>query len=165
MTNVIYLEEALRHLEDRIPDAENCKKIITELVRWVIDWNQDRSQNNQVFCFLREFQGQNRKERVNVAFALDRDDNRLRNSKPNFMVIKLRNTDREFKGIHADFDFTGSGLSQPPNDLQTYLKLRPSRAQSNRRRWIAECGDIYSMNFDNFLRLFLTAYQRRGGMA
>jgi hypothetical protein len=56
MTNVISLEDAFAHLEDRISDAANCKKIIIDLMGWILRWNTDRLEGNQVFSFLREFQ-------------------------------------------------------------------------------------------------------------
>lgn len=164
MTNVISLEDAFAHLEDRISDAANCKKIIIDLMGWILRWNTDRLEGNQVFSFLREFQNGNRSQRVNVAFALHRDGNQIKENKPNFFVIKLDNTDREFRGVHCDFDFTGLGLSDPPDELLQYLRLRPSRAQSRRRRWIAECNDISRMGFDNFQQLFLIAYTRKCGV-
>lgn len=164
MSNLISIIDAISHLETSIPDTANCKKIIVDLLKWILEWNKDRSQNNRVFSFLREFQNGHRDRRVNVAFALDRDGNTSKGSKPNFIVIKLENTDMEFRNIHVDFDFTNSALSEPPNDLLQYLILRPSRAQSNHRRWIAECSNISRMGFDNFKRLFLVAYERKGGI-
>ena len=148
VTNVIPLEEALSHLESRIPNTSNCKKQIIDLVRWVIIWNQDRSLNNQVFSFIRED--------VNVAFALDRDRNRLKTRKPNFIVIKLAHTDREFKDIHTDFDLTESGYPL----LSQYLIQRPS----NPPRWVSLCRQTSEMNFADFQQLFLIAYERKGGV-
>lgn len=157
MANVISLEEALVHLEKRIPDTADGKKEIIGLLNWIITWNKDRSQSNQVFSFLREFEKKNKSERVNVAFALDRDGNRTKNKRPNFIVIKLAETDREFKDIHVDFDLTESGY--PP--LSKHLIQRPSNAP----RWIALGSKISKMGFDNFQQLFLVAYGRKGGVA
>ena len=155
--NVITLEDALDHLENKIPDTADCKKEIIDLLKWVIAWNADRSQDNHIFSFLREFKKQNKDERVNVAFAIDRDSNRLKTKKPNYIVIKLADTDQEFKDIHADFDLSELGYSQ----LLQYLTQR----ESNPRRWVASCSEISRMGFDNFQRLFLVAYERKGGIA
>lgn len=148
VTNVIPLEDTLSHLESRIPNTSNCKKQIVDLVRWVIIWNQDRSLNNQVFSFIRED--------VNVAFALDRNRNRLKTRKPNFIVIKLAHSDREFKDIHTDFDLTESGYPL----LSQYLIQRPR----NPPRWVSLCRQISEMDFDDFQQLFLIAYERKGGV-
>ncbi len=148
INNAISLEQALDHLENRIPNISNCKKQIIDLVRWVISWNSDRLLNNQVFSFIRED--------VNVAFALDRNSNRSKARKPNFLVIKLPCTDREFKDIHADFDLTNSGYPL----LSQYLIRRPS----NPPRWISLCRQISEMNFADFRQLFLIAYERKGGI-
>ncbi|MDG4550325.1 MAG: hypothetical protein P9F19_13040 [Candidatus Contendobacter sp.] len=147
-SNVISLEQVLSHLENRIPNTSNCKKQLIDLVRWIISWNPDRLLNNQVFSFIRED--------VNIAFALDRDSNQLKTRKPNFFVIKLPRTDREFKDIHADFDLTESGYPL----LSQYLIQRPS----NPPRWVSLCGHISEMSFANFQKLFLIAYERKGGI-
>lgn len=148
-TNVISLEEALAHLEKRIPDTTDGKKEIIDLLNWIITWNKDRSPNNQVFSFLRE--------QVNVAFALDRSNNRTKQKKPNFVVIKLAGTDRKFKNIHADFDLTDSGYPL----LSKHLIQR----QDNTPRWVALGSEISKMGLDNFRQLFLVAYGKKGGVA
>lgn len=148
VTNVISLEEALSHLESRIPNTSNCKKQIIDLVKWITIWNSDRPQNNQVFSFIRED--------VNVAFAIDRDGNQLKIRKPNFIVVKLIRTDREFKDIHTDFDLTESGYPL----LSQYLMQRPS----NPRRWVSLCRQISEISFSDFQQLFLIAYERKGGV-
>lgn len=154
MKNLVSLEDALSHLNDRIPDTA-CKKIITDLVEFIIDWNNHRSIDNKVFTFIRESK--------NIAFALDRGKNKENDRRPNFLVIKLAGTDREFKGLHADFDL-GSRSSPPPSELLQYLSLRPSRRESNLPRWIAVCSDIYKMGFGNFQKLFIIAYEKKGGV-
>lgn len=156
-TNVISLEEALAHLEKRIPDTTDGKKEIIDLLNWIITWNKDRSPNNQVFSFLREFEDKNKSERVNVAFALDRNGNRAKKNKPNFVVIKLTGTDKKFKDTHTDFDLTDSGY--PP--LSKHLNQR----SDNIPRWVALGSEISKMGLDNFRQLFLVAYGKKGGVA
>ena len=146
-SELISVEEALRHLDASIPDSEGCKSNIMELMQWFVIWNKDRTSGNGVFCYRREGR--------NVGFALDRSNNRTLARKPNFMVIKLAGTDREFKTIHADFNLEKSGYSE----LSEYLTQRPS----NSIRWFAKCADISRMSFADFQQLFLGAYERKGG--
>lgn len=144
-TNVISLEEALSHLEKNISNASNCKKQVVDLVRWIINWNSDRSLNNQVFSFVREV--------INIAFALDRNNNRLLDkSKPNFLVFKINSTGN----VDADFDLGRSGYPL----LSQYLNQR----KNNPPRWVVSCKKTSEMSFSDFQKLFLIAYERKGGV-
>ena len=79
--NVISLNTGLEHLQDNISNSENCKETITKLMDWIIDFSNHSTDNNHVFCFVRES--------VNVGFAIDRDNNTNKTRIPNFILIKL----------------------------------------------------------------------------
>jgi len=145
--DVISLNTGLEHLQDNISNSENCKETIIKLMDWIIDFSNHSTDNNHVFCFVRES--------VNVGFAIDRDNNRNKSRKPNFMVINLPGTDREFKQLHIDIYLSVDGYSP----LQYYLIRRPS----NPTRWVLVSDKITSIGFVNLKSLFMVAYEKKGG--
>jgi hypothetical protein len=148
-SKVISLKDGLSHLQDNISNSENCKETIIKLFDWIIDFNNGLTENNQVFCFIREY--------VNIGFAIDRDNNRSKTRKPNFMIIKLPGTDREFKELHIDIDLGENGYSP----FAHYLIQRPS----NLPRWILLCNKVTGLGLENLKKLFLVAHERKGGRA
>ena len=145
--NVISLNTGLEHLQDNISNSENCKETIIKLMDWIIDFSNHSTDNNHVFCFVRES--------VNVGFAIDRDNNTNKTRIPNFILIKLPGTDREFKQLHIDIDLGVDGYSL----FEPYLVQRPS----NPRRWILVSDKITRLSFKKLANLFVVAFEMKGG--
>ena len=150
MDNFITLEDAYQHLARNIADADG-KQIIVELMQFVMEWNV-QNPPHKIFTYTRED--------VNIGFAPDIKNNKEKARKPNFLVIKLAHTETEIKQLHLDFDF-GLQPSPPPMELQPYLLSRPSRAKTNRPRWIVTRDTLQTMGLERLKQLFLVAYDRR----
>ena len=120
-------------------------------MRFVIDWNH-QDPPHKVFSYVRE--------NINIGFTPDLENNKERRFKPNFLVIRLPNTQTEIKQLHLDFDL-GLQSSPPPETFQEYLTLRPSRADTQRPRWIVTRDALQTMGLEKLKQLFLVAYERR----
>ena len=73
-------EEAIEHIKSRSAFRANLRSLSNRILNWAIEWNEAQPPDNRVLCFLRED--------VNVGFFIDRDGNRNKNKRPNFLVIK-----------------------------------------------------------------------------
>ena len=150
MDNFIALEDAYQHLARTIADADG-KQIIVEFMHFVMEWNQ-QNPPHKVFAYVRDD--------VNIGFAPDIKNNKEKRYKPNFLVIRLPDTQTEIKQLHLDFDL-GLQSSPPPEALQPYLVVRPSRAETKRPRWIVTRDTLQTMGLERLKQLFLVAYDRR----
>lgn len=152
LDNTMDVQEALNHVEKRISDTESGRLYVIGLMKWIIDFDKNLTDGNHIFCYIRED--------INVGFALDRNGNKEKSKKPNFCVLKLKNTDRQFKDLHLDFDLNKKG--EVP--FREYLDRRLLNTGVFREdRWVL-CGHkMDKLGIDNIKNLFLESFKRKGG--
>ncbi|MCB1850930.1 MAG: hypothetical protein H6963_01320 [Chromatiaceae bacterium] len=138
---VLTPHEAISHIKSRSDFQANLRQRALQILNWVNEWNQVQPPENQVLCFLREG--------VNVAFCLDRDNNREKKKRPNFLVIKARN------------DYLDFGLGERPGD-QYRTAFEPLK--DHKTRWILHRQQFPSVDDDLLKRAFLEAMERQLSM-
>ena len=135
---VLTPHEAINHIKRRSDFQANLRQRALQIMNWVIEWNQAQPPENQVLCFLREG--------VNVAFCLDRDNNRVKKKRPNFLVIKARN------------DYLDFGLGERPGDR---YRRAFEPLKDHKTRWILRRQQFPGVDDDLLKRAFLEAMERQ----
>jgi hypothetical protein len=149
---VLSLDQALEHLQGVIEDREGGKPYVIAMMKWIIDFDRTLPDNSHIFCYLRET--------INIAFALDREGNMERTRKPNFCVIKLSNTDRQFRELHLDFDLSKRGEAPYRDSLERRLF---NKGIFRENRWVLLGSKMDSLGLDGIKDLLLKAFERKGG--
>jgi len=144
---IIGPEEAYKILKGSIPSSAPGKGGVLAMCKSIADWNDNLSQENKIICYIRES--------INIGYVIDRNGNRFKEKKPNFMVIKLPGTDREIKQLHADL-YIGKAGYEP---LKEFIYQR----DSNPVRWLIIGNKIILIGLENFTTLVKIAYEKRGG--
>jgi len=140
--------EAFDYLKETFSKTITGVKEVLEMSKWICEWNEGLPDDNRIICYIREY--------VNVGYVIDRGNNRYKQKKPNFMVIKLEKTDFEIKTPHVDFYLTELGY----RPCQKYLA---QRKESNPVRWVIDFSDCESIGIENLKKLVITSYEKRGG--
>ena len=130
--------EAISHIKRKSEFQANLRQRALQILNWAIDWNQEQPPESQVFCFLREG--------INVAFCLDRDNNREKKRRPNFLVIKARN------------DYLDFCLGEKPGDL---YRRAFEQLKDDKIRWILRRQEFPNVDDDLLQRAFLEAMERQ----
>jgi hypothetical protein len=124
-------EEAIVHVKRQSDFKPNLRAVAVKILHWTIDWNKEQPADSRVLCFLRED--------VNVGFFLDRDGNREKTRRPNFLVVKAR-------GDYLDF-----GLGREPDKQYRHLL---QQLKDNEIRWLLR-RDQFPLVSDDLLRQIL----------
>lgn len=144
---IIGPEEAYNILKGSILSTAPGKGAVLSICKWIADWNDNLSQENKIVCYIRES--------INIGYVIDRNDNRFKEKKPNFMVIKLPGTDREIKQLHVDLYLRNEGYEP----LKEFIYQR----DSNPVRWLVTGNKLSLIGLENFITLVESAHEKRGG--
>jgi hypothetical protein len=131
-------EEAINHIKRKSEFQANLRQRALQILNWALEWNKAQPQENQVLCFLRE--------EVNVAFFLDRNNNREKKKRPNFLVIKARN------------DYLDFCLGDKPSD---HIRRDFEQLRDHKTRWILRRQRFPNVGDDLLKRAFMEAMERQ----
>jgi hypothetical protein len=135
---VLTPEEAIAHIKSKSDFRANLRSLAIKILNWTIDWNKDQPPDNRVLCFLRE--------EVNVGLFLDRDGNREKTNRPNFLVIK---------GARDYLDF---GLGRDPDGRYRALFNQP---KGHETRWLLPRERFPLVSTDLLRGAFMDALRRQ----
>lgn len=139
--------DAIAYLDSAIPMTELGRQEVLDLAEWVRDWDTANSKN--IFCYRRDIGD------PNVGYAIDVDNNRHKEKKPYFLVIKLANTDRYrlFKPLHVEFSFPKTMNNPHPGLLHQRI--------DNPVNWGVVATDIARLGASTLYGLVKSSYQNR----
>ena len=149
---ILSFDQTLEHLEKLIPAGESGKSHVMALVRWLKDFDRTLAGESRFFPFIRE--------NKNIGFVLDRNGNREKKRRPNFCVIKLRNTDRQFRELHLDFDLGKKGEIPYRGSLERRLHNKDELRED---RWVLLGPKMDLVGIEGIKKLFLESFNRKGG--
>ncbi len=134
---VLTPEEAIDHIKRTSAFRANLRYLALKILRWTIEWNETQPVENRILCFLRETE--------NVGFFIDRDGNREKKKRPNFLVVKATKNYLDF-GLGAN----------PEKEYSTVFK----HVKGHETRWLLGDRQFSKVDSDLLKGAFLDALTR-----
>lgn len=141
----LMIDELIDHLIIFLKKSPQLMAKLISFCQWIEVFNKDLPNEKKVVFYKREHD--------NIGFTIEVKINQP--NKPNFLVIKFDNTDRDYKFFHLDIYLGKDGYPSLGNSIY------PRKSNEYQTRWIIDENTYMKIDTEKWKAIIKLAYEKR----